>query len=1465
MLPLLFSAVVFSATPTPPYTWHGDRWIIGDLYVDQIFGNVSGATITDVSDQIPQDDLEYILSELWARPIGGGIEHVLTDPQPFDFMVYSASTIINKSTAALGLGNAIYRDATDEVFYNLDLVSGKAVMDYMNLIENEIGPFREVYYVEGESPYSYKDHVAGVAHNGAGLVLLAGENGHIYRSPNYGLNWEDLGYLTVNVIRFVVYLGGQTWAFGDGSKIYRTVDDGETWDAGTTTAVSQLYSMTPMLSGGAITAYQNTVYRTLDAGTTWETLPVGMIGSVTPSFGLFPELLFIDTEGLGYDQVLAFGTVTGGTNVVLRSNDYGSTWTYDEVNVPAAMGEIARDAVTGNLYTSQANNVVSGLDVWESTDDGLTWTPLGLDSGEYYIYKIVPLRDGRILICTYPTGYIYQYRDGIWTRIWSPTYNLDKEHYPEWTDYLTDLGHGVVIGVFNEHWSTGEPDWWEIEAIHVLRSDKFETLELGTAAYRNAVDTFAADETLPSGTAVWKYLQTLPSCGEHDHGTGTTGNLVKFATGETGEITDSVLQEIDGKISAPGEIQAATIAVLNGSGALTLGVEGSLNVIDSNQSLILRTGNGNGSIVPQGIIEFDDVVQDKIRFYSHSYAIGLEPFTLTFRSDRDFRWDSDTLSNRMFLDESGNLTLAGKLISATSELDRVQFTSLLGDKINLYMDLYTIGIDPDTLYFNTDDHFEWRVDNTPVMVVDSLGNLTLDGMLTSANSELWDKALQWDGGAAGLDAATGRNSLGLGSAALSLATDFAGAGHNHGTGTTAYVPKFATGATGEITDSVLAEVDGRIVAPGEIQAATLRVTDGMSSFTIGKEGDLNVLRGNQDIVIDPTNNGSAAGVIVPATMMKFPDFLGDKIRFFSHSYALSLDPFTLVYRSDRNHRWDSDTVPNLMFLDESGNLTVAGTINGHYDLVRFTPLLGDKIQLYEDLYAIGIDDYRMFFRSDADYEWRNWASDTVMYLDEWGNLTIPGNFSSANSAVWDKAMQWDGGSTNLNPATGRTSLQLDSYYSPISHNHGTGTAYTIPRWSDTSGNLANSTLLTDSSGRFALGGSIYSTAQLHIDQSPSYSMGMLIQRTNTSDTTLNSLNAIHTVMSPTYASTGSKYLQNIRSYNTPIVQSGYTNSAYATSFEGVMLRNYQGASSDDNGSLSGLYGMLVSYGHGVTNPSASPQTTNVMGIGFIPQRSSGTITNMYDIYISSDQTGGTVTNRYGIYQVPSSATNILASPLSVGTTSTYPGYKLAVGGSVRVNTNVYAVGKIGIGVEPSSNILQVVQSSATDPIADEWTTYSTLDSKTDVKPVDESKQATVVDQLKQVNLIEYKRPILQKEPVLSDYTDMPIYEEVDGEQKIVEIVSAEEQYQKDLAEYQAALENPKFTTPRLGVDANDPSVPEHWRAYNQEGQVVGVNLGAQVGDLLATVKAQQQAIEALQSEVAALKVRVSKLEGGRGQ
>jgi len=68
-------------------------------------------------------------------------------------------------------------------------------------------------------------------------------------------------------------------------------------------------------------------------------------------------------------------------------------------------------------------------------------------------------------------------------------------------------------------------------------------------------------------------------------------------------------------------------------------------------------------------------------------------------------------------------------------------------------------------------------------------------------------------------------------------------------------------------------------------------------------------------------------------------------------------------------------------------------------------------------------------------------------------------YASNWQTAFTERRQWDGGATNLVPATGRNSLQLDTYYSGINHNHGTGTTGNLTRWNvGASGTIMDATL-----------------------------------------------------------------------------------------------------------------------------------------------------------------------------------------------------------------------------------------------------------------------------------------------------------------------------------------------------------------------------------------------------------------------
>ncbi|MFH1742141.1 MAG: hypothetical protein ABIH23_24320 [bacterium] len=54
-------------------------------------------------------------------------------------------------------------------------------------------------------------------------------------------------------------------------------------------------------------------------------------------------------------------------------------------------------------------------------------------------------------------------------------------------------------------------------------------------------------------------------------------------------------------------------------------------------------------------VEFDDILGDKITFWSHCYKVGVSSYDLDFTSDRNFKFHSDTVENLFqILGDEGN-------------------------------------------------------------------------------------------------------------------------------------------------------------------------------------------------------------------------------------------------------------------------------------------------------------------------------------------------------------------------------------------------------------------------------------------------------------------------------------------------------------------------------------------------------------------------------------------------------------------------------------------------------------------------------------------------------------------------------------------------------------------------------------------------------------------------------------------
>lgn len=218
-------------------------------------------------------------------------------------------------------------------------------------------------------------------------------------------------------------------------------------------------------------------------------------------------------------------------------------------------------------------------------------------------------------------------------------------------------------------------------------------------------------------------------------------------------------------------------------------------------------------------------------------------------------------------------------------------------------------------------------------------------------------------------------------------------------------PLFAQTIIGkdQIEDAYLLKTGGSLygnveAATSSIRAGTIGVAIGDGVFDLYRDGDVVVIRSNRDIQIDPTNKGTSGAKIIPATTMEFPDFLGDKIRFYSHSYKIGVSPNDLDIMSDRNIKFHSDTVDDLMtILGDQGDVHVKEDLLAGRDVKAGNVFafvedsVGDKLLLYGTLYRLAVSDYTLDFYSDQYFKWHSDEHSDAMTLDaDTGTLTLSG-------------------------------------------------------------------------------------------------------------------------------------------------------------------------------------------------------------------------------------------------------------------------------------------------------------------------------------------------------------------------------------------------------------------------------------------------------------------------------------------
>ena len=164
---------------------------------------------------------------------------------------------------------------------------------------------------------------------------------------------------------------------------------------------------------------------------------------------------------------------------------------------------------------------------------------------------------------------------------------------------------------------------------------------------------------------------------------------------------------------------------------------------------------------------------------------------------------------------------------------------------------------------------------------------------------------------------------------------------------------------------------------------------------------------------------------------------------------------------------------------------------------------------------------------------------------------------------------------------------------------------------------------------------------------------------------------------------------------------------------------------------------------------------------------------------------------------------------------------------------ITSAGNVGIGVSNPANILTIQQGSATDPIADAWTTYA-CDRKH--KDLLRTNPTGYLARIKEMSVYEWRRKVKvsDEEALAAVGKQRPSPAELDAKKQ-------------ELATVKATL--PKYTAKRLGPAIDDANVPPEILVLDPDGTPAGIDLLAYVGYLHAALREAALKIDELEARL----------------
>ncbi|MCA9727944.1 MAG: YCF48-related protein [Candidatus Eisenbacteria bacterium] len=267
-------------------------------------------------------------------------------------------------------------------------------------------------------------------------LLAVGEGTGVYRSTDGGTSWRSVANPSTAPLSQIERVGTQLSVVGDDGQRIVSIDEGRTWSMAAPTGVTRPRDQAWLDPQHGWVVGEPEVAETTDGGATWSVLSF--------PFASYADIQFLD----GQEGYLA------STFELYRTTDAGASWIPTPLGPPGPL--YLREQV---VYSRDHRFFITdgeGADMWETTDDGATWSVSYARTATVGYSDLVELPSGRLVVSSTDGDLLHSDDQGhTWTN--TTLGPGDEDRIALWHVRQSTNGRAFAFG-YDEDWLRTEDD-----------------------------------------------------------------------------------------------------------------------------------------------------------------------------------------------------------------------------------------------------------------------------------------------------------------------------------------------------------------------------------------------------------------------------------------------------------------------------------------------------------------------------------------------------------------------------------------------------------------------------------------------------------------------------------------------------------------------------------------------------------------------------------------------------------------------------------------------------------------------------------------------------------------------------------------------------------------------------------------------------------------------------------------------